>query len=69
MGNQMDVVRAKLARIKAAKKYTDGVALHREEQKQEGRRESEEMRRAEAAAKAEKAARRTARHHEGDRRR
>ncbi|MDQ8703948.1 hypothetical protein RCO28_15805 [Streptomyces sp. LHD-70] len=58
MGNQMDVVRAKLARIKAAKKHTDGVALHREELKEQGRRESEAARQAEAAAKAAKAGRR-----------
>ncbi|MDI3387840.1 hypothetical protein QIS99_16770 [Streptomyces sp. B-S-A8] len=63
MGNQMDVVRAKLARIMAAKKQTDGVALHREELKEEGRRESEAARRAEEAAKAAKAARREARRH------
>ncbi|MFM9369995.1 hypothetical protein [Streptomyces sp. Da 82-17] len=62
MGDQMDVVRAKLARIKAAKKHTDGAALGREELKEEGRREGEAARRAEAAAKAARAARKEGRH-------
>ncbi|NBE53984.1 hypothetical protein [Streptomyces boluensis] len=51
MGNQAEILRAKLARIKAAKKNADGAALGLDRLKEEGRHESEAARRAEAAAK------------------
>lgn len=51
MGNQAEILRAKLARIKAAKKKTDGTALGLEHLKEEGRNESEAARRAEDAAR------------------
>ncbi|AJE87085.1 hypothetical protein SLNWT_6709 [Streptomyces albus] len=51
MAGEVQILRAKLARAKAAKKWTDGAALGRAALKEEGRQESEAARRAEAAAK------------------
>ncbi|RFU84607.1 hypothetical protein DY218_21675 [Streptomyces triticagri] len=51
MTSQKDVLKAKLARLKAAKKKTDGEALGRERLRDEGRREGEAARSAEERAK------------------
>lgn len=51
MGHQAEILRAKLARIRAAKKRTDGAALGLAHLKEEARHESEAARRAEEAAR------------------
>ena len=52
MTNQSEVLRAKLARLKAAKKKSDGAALGRDGLKEAGRDEGKAARSAEEAAKA-----------------